>query len=68
MYTYAKRSQTHVKDSEVHVGVRWVRETPKIIVNDRRIGRMFPEHVERRFLDREYSFEKYQLALPNTSN
>ena len=50
--------------------------------NDRRIGRMFPEHVERSFLDPEYSFDeyfqlvsrrkvrpvKYQLASPNTSN
>ena len=50
--------------------------------NDRRIGRMFPEHVERRFLDPEYSFDEYfqlgsgrkvgpvknQLASPNTSN
>ena len=50
--------------------------------NDRPIGRMFPEHVERRFLDPEYSFDKYfqlgsrrkvgpiknQLASPNTSN
>ena len=50
--------------------------------NDRRIGRMFPEHVERSFLDPEYSFGKYfqlgsrrkdgpiknQLASPNTSN
>ena len=50
--------------------------------NDRRLGRMFPEHVERRFLDPEYSFGEYfqlgsrrkvgpiknQLASPNTSN
>ena len=50
--------------------------------NDRPIGRMFPEHVERRFLDPEYSFDEYfqlgsrrkvgpiknQLASPNTSN
>ena len=50
--------------------------------NDRRIGRMFPEHVERSFLDTEYSFDEYfqlgsqrkvrpiknQLASPNTSN
>ena len=50
--------------------------------NDRPIGRMFPEHAERRFLDPEYSFDEYfqlgsrrkvgpiknQLALPNTSN
>ena len=50
--------------------------------NDRPIGRMFPEHVERSFLDPEYSFDEYfqlgsgrkvgpiknQLALPNTSN
>ena len=50
--------------------------------NGRRIGRMFPEHVERSFLDPEYSFDEYfqlgswrkvgpvknQLASPNTSN
>ena len=50
--------------------------------NDRPIGRMFPEHVERSFLDPEYSFDEYsqlgsrrkvgpiknQLASPNTSN
>ena len=50
--------------------------------NDRPTGRMFPEHVERSFLDPEYSFDEYfqlgsrrkvgpiknQLALPNTSN
>ena len=50
--------------------------------NDRPIGRMFPEHAERSFLDPEYSFDEYfqlgsrgkvgpiknQLALPNTSN
>ena len=50
--------------------------------NDRRIGRMFPEHAERRFLDPEYSFDEYfqlgsrrkvgpvknQLPSPNTSN
>ena len=50
--------------------------------NDRRIGRMFPEHVEQSFLDPEYSFDKYfqqglrrkvgpikkQLASLNTSN
>ena len=50
--------------------------------NDRPIGRMFPEHVERRFLDPEYSLDEYfqlgsrrkvgpiknQLASPNTSN
>ncbi len=50
--------------------------------NDRRIGRMFREHVERSFLDPEYSFDKYfqlgsrrkvgpvknQLGSPNTSN
>ena len=50
--------------------------------NDRPIGQMFPEHVERRFLDPEYSFDEYfqlgsrrkvgpiknQLASPNTSN
>ena len=27
--------------------------------NDRPIGRMFPEHVERRFLDPEYSLDEY---------
>ena len=26
--------------------------------NDRRLGRMFPEHVERRFLDPKYSFDE----------
>ena len=50
--------------------------------NDRRIGRMFPEYVERSFLDPEYSFDAYfqlgsqrkvrpiknQLASPNNSN
>ena len=50
--------------------------------NDRPIGRMFPEHVERRFLDPEYRLDEYfqlgsrrkvgpiknQLASPNTSN
>ena len=50
--------------------------------NDRRIGRMFPEHVERSFLDHGYSFDEYfqlgsrrevrpiknQLASPNISN
>ena len=50
--------------------------------NDRRIGQMFPEHVERSFLDPEYSFNEYfqlglrkkvrpiknHLASPNTSN
>ena len=50
--------------------------------NDLSIGRMFPEHVERRFLDPEYSFDEYfqlgsrrkvgpiknQLTSPNTSN
>ena len=50
--------------------------------NVHRIGRMFPEHVERSFLDPEYSFAEYfqlgsrrkvgpiknQLASPNTSN
>ena len=50
--------------------------------NDHRIGGMFPEHVERSFLDPEYSFDEYfqlgsrrkvgpiknQLASPNTSN
>ena len=50
--------------------------------NDRPIGRMFPEHAERRFLDPEYSLDEYfqlgsrrnvapiknQLASPNISN
>ena len=50
--------------------------------NDCRIGRIFPEHVERSFLDPEYSFDEYfqlgsrrkvgpiknQLASPNISN
>ena len=50
--------------------------------NDHPIGRIFPEHVERSFLDPEYSFDEYfqlgsrrkvgpiknQLASPNTSN
>ena len=50
--------------------------------NDRPIGRMFPEHVERSFLNPEYSFDEYfqlgwrikvgpiknQLASPNASN
>ena len=50
--------------------------------NDQWIGRMFPEHVEQRFLNPEYSFDEYfqlgprrkvrpiknQLASPNTSN
>ena len=50
--------------------------------NDRRIRRMFPEHVERSLSDPEYSFDEYfqlgsrrkvgpiknQLASPNTSN
>ena len=27
--------------------------------NDRRMGRMFPEHVERSFMDPEYSFDEY---------
>ena len=27
--------------------------------NDRRIGRMFLEHIERSFLDPEYSFDEY---------
>ena len=50
--------------------------------NDRRIGRMFPEHVEQSFLDPKYSFNEYfqlgsrrkvrpiknQLGSPNTSN
>ena len=49
--------------------------------NVRWIGRMFPEHVERSFLDPKYSFDKYfqlgsrrkvhpiknQLGSPNTS-
>ena len=48
--------------------------------NDRRIGRMFPEHVERSFWDSEYSFDEYfqlvsrrkvrpiknQIGSPNT--
>ena len=50
--------------------------------NDHPIGRMFPEHVERSFLDPKYSFDKYfqlglrrkvcpiknQLASPHTSS
>ena len=50
--------------------------------SDHPIGQMFPEHVERRFLDLEYSFDEYfqlgsrrkvgpiknHLASPNTSN
>ena len=50
--------------------------------NDRRIGRMFPEHAERSFLHPEYSFDEYfqlgsrrkvgpiknQPASPNTCN
>ena len=50
--------------------------------NDRPVGRMFPEHVERSFLDPEGIFDEYfqlgsrrkvgpiknQLASPNTSN
>ena len=50
--------------------------------NDRQIGRMFLEHVERSFLDSEYHIDEYfqlgsrrkvrpiknQLASPNTSN
>ena len=50
--------------------------------NDRPIGRAFPEHVERSFLDPEYSFDEYfqlgsrrkvrpiknQQASPNTSD
>ena len=50
--------------------------------NDRRIGQMFPEHVERSFLDPEYSFDEYfqlgsrrkvcpiknQIGSLNTSN
>ena len=50
--------------------------------NDRPVGRMFPEHVERRFMDPEYSLDEYfqqgsrrkvgpiknQLGSPNTSN
>ena len=50
--------------------------------NVRRIGRMFPEHVERSFLDPEHSFDEYcqlcsrrtvrpvknQVGSPNTSN
>ena len=30
-----------------------------IKASDRRIGRMFPEQVERSFLDPEYSFDEY---------
>ena len=58
------------------------RQSQPIKGNDRPIGRMFPEHVERRFLDPEYSLDEYfqlgsrrnvgpiknQLASPNTSN
>ena len=58
------------------------RQSKPIRGNDRPIGRMFPEHVERRFLDPEYSLDEYfqlgsrrnvgpinnQLASPNTSN
>ena len=58
------------------------RQSQPIRGNDRPIGRMFPEHVERRFLDPEYSLDEYlqlgsrrnvgpiknQLASPNTSN
>ena len=50
--------------------------------NVHRTGRMFPEHVERKFLDPKYSFDAYfllgsrrkvcpiknQLGSPNTSN
>ena len=50
--------------------------------NDRRIGRMLPEHVERSFLYPKYSFDEYfqlgsrrkvrpiknQIGSPNTSN
>ena len=50
--------------------------------NGRRLGRMFPEQVERGFLDPEYSFDEYfqpgsrrkvrpiknQIGSPNTSN
>ena len=50
--------------------------------NDRPIGRMLPDHVQRSFLDPKYSFDEYfqlgsrrkvrliknQLASPNTSN
>ena len=50
--------------------------------NDRRTGQMFPEHVERSFLDPEYTFDEYfqlgsrrkvrpvknQLGSPNTSS
>ena len=32
--------------------------------NDRRIGRMFPEHVERSFLDPEYKFVAVRRILP----
>ena len=34
--------------------------------NGRRIGRMFPEHVERSFLDPEYSFVAVRRILPTT--
>ena len=35
--------------------------------NDRPVGRMFPEHDERRFLDPEYSFDEYfQLGSRRT--
>ena len=58
------------------------RQSQPIRGNDRPIGRIFPEHVERRFLDPEYSLDEYfqlgsrrnvgpiknQLASPNTSN
>ena len=58
------------------------RQSQPIRGNDRPTGRMFPEHVERRFLDPEYSLDEYfqlgsrrnvgpiknQLASPNTSN
>ena len=35
--------------------------------NDRPVGRMFPEHVERNFLDPEYSFDEY-LQLGSRRN
>ena len=34
--------------------------------NDRPIGRMFPEHVERSFLDPEYSFVAVRRILPTS--
>ena len=34
--------------------------------NDRRIGRMFPEHVERSCLDPEYTFDEYFQLEPTS--